>query len=341
MGSPFNVPILIAILLFYSAVGSASFIPPTTATIIGTFSIVYPESSTTSSSGSSNPPIQPTTSIISSSSVQSTPLSNPTVQPTDMTSTISLTIPNVPPTALPENSPPSEFMILLNNPVVVASLIILIIAATILIAVLCRVRHNRRRWQAPDLAPPPDAYAMTSRASLSIKNVAISPLGSPSPSPTPPPPAPILIRPPPRRVFLIPPPQPRRTPSPAPSAFSHAPSAFSHASSSDIHDVQRELHGRFSFVPGPLRRSSRSSFGAASRSSLGTTAPTSKTRPPSAVQTRPTSAEHVWSAERAARDGRRQAVRWDVEAALISLIGRGDRTSIAEPDRTSITELET
>lgn len=169
----------------------------------------------------------------------------------------------------------------------------------------------------------------TSRASLSIKNVAISPLGSPSPSPPPPPPAPVLIAPPPRRVFLFPPPPPRRAPSPAPSASSHAPSEFH----SSIHDVQRELHGRFSFVARPLRRpSSRSSFGAASHSSLETTAP--KTRPPSVVKTRPTSAEHVWSAERA-RDGRRHAVRWDVEAALMSsfaMMGQEHRTSIAETD---------
>ncbi|KAJ7176239.1 hypothetical protein C8R43DRAFT_975274 [Mycena crocata] len=227
-----TLSVVIGILLSYSRAILAVFIPPT-ATIAGSFSVVSltdNEASTTDSGQSLNPPIPPTPSAAATS--------------------VAISPANGAPVLQPDTSPLSyklQSIILLNNPVIVTSLIILIMALTILVAVIFRVCRSRRRWRAirdAPLPPPPDVYLTYSKRSLSIRNVAISPMGSPI---TPRPPSPVL------------------------SLFSQT--SGSDPPSSDIHLVQREVRG-LSFVPGNAYH--RTSV-AASRSSLGTT----RTRPAS------------------------------------------------------------
>ncbi|KAF7334617.1 hypothetical protein MVEN_02291900 [Mycena venus] len=143
-----------------------------------------------------------------------------------------------------DTSPPSEFLIFMNNPFIVTSLVLLIITLTVFFAVLCRLRRTRRKHRALVQAekarpPPPDVYVVGPRRSLSlsINNVVLSPLRSPTPTSP-------------------------RVPSPVLSLSAH--SAASEFPSSDIHHVQRDLRG-FSFAA----RAANSR--PASRSSLGTT----------------------------------------------------------------------
>ncbi|KAJ7772184.1 hypothetical protein B0H16DRAFT_165138 [Mycena metata] len=156
------------------------------------------------------------------------------------------TVPSTPPPRLSDTSTPSEFAVLMNNPLILTGVILLIIALTILVGVFCHLQRTRQRRQITEalLPPPPDVYMIGPRSSLSIRNVALSSLGS-----------------------LTPP----RAPSPVLS-LSGRSSEF-HSGSSDIYDVQRELRG-FSFAA--RTASSRP----ASRSSFGTT----KTRSTSAAQ---------------------------------------------------------
>jgi len=220
--NPSNRSLIIAILFSYNTF--AYFIPPTI--IIGSstasFSIVYPTSTDSSE-------------ISHSGSI-----------PTSFPATASRSAPLDPPPIQSDTSPSSEFVMILDNPLIVASLILLIIALTILFAVLFRLRRTRREWRNLARGPvplpsPPDVYMTpASRSlSLSIKNVVVSPLGSPT----------------------LP-----RAPSPVLSSRFSAHSAVSDFPSSDIHHVQRELRG-LSFVPSPGAANSRP----ASRSSLGTT----------------------------------------------------------------------
>ncbi|KAJ6589489.1 hypothetical protein B0H19DRAFT_1058503 [Mycena capillaripes] len=213
--------------------------PPPTGTSTGSFSVIYPtiiESSTSSdlswsSTGALSDYPTSTESSTCSGLIPSRPSSS--------WSTTSLgTRPPDPPPRQSDTSPPSEFVVLVDNPLIVASLILLIISLTILGGVCCRIRQTRRRcrqWQAQQLPPPPDVYMIRPSGSLSIKNVALSSLGSHTPP---------------------------RAPSPVFSLS--AQSIASDFQSSDIHHVQRELRG-LSFQPGAA--TSRP----ASRSSLGTT----------------------------------------------------------------------
>ncbi|KAJ7030334.1 hypothetical protein C8F04DRAFT_735871 [Mycena alexandri] len=139
--------------------------------------------------------------------------------------------------------------VLMNNPLILTGVVLLIIMLTILVGMFCHLQRTRQRFQTaealrPSRPPPPDVYMIGPRSSLSIKNVALSSLGSLTPPCVP---SPVL-------------------------SLSGRSSGF-HSGSSDIHDVQRELRG-FSFVARVA--SSRP----ASRSSLGTT----KTRPTSVTQ---------------------------------------------------------
>ncbi|KAJ7676381.1 hypothetical protein B0H17DRAFT_1080263 [Mycena rosella] len=278
-----NLNIVIIILSFYCGAGFAGVIPPT-ATVTGTFSVVYSpynESTATSPSQSS---INPTSSTSLASS--STSIVPPPMKEADASTN------------------KSEFVSLVDNPLILASLVILIIALTVLAGFIYQVCGTRRRLRK--LPPSPDAYAMGPRRSLSVKRVVISPLRIPSPT--------LRI---PSRILRAPPPRDASLPgNPAQSrgpALSRGPSrarslvsqsSISDLPSSDIHQVQRELRG-FSVV-GSLPNYNGEL--AASRSSLGTT------------KTRPTSAANVWSPDRVLRygwlqDGRRYGVQWDVEAA--------------------------
>ncbi|KAJ7896595.1 hypothetical protein B0H13DRAFT_821969 [Mycena leptocephala] len=240
-----NISIIIAILLSCSDATFAYFIPTVTATITGSFSIVYPTSTESDTATSSQISNSPSISTL-------------------FTSTTSLPSPPPDPPPLQSDTSPlaSEFATFLDTPVILASLILLIIALTILIAVLCRVCRARRRWRAETplplslprpVPPPPDVYRTRSNDTLTIKGVVLSPMGSPTPTPSAP-----------------------RPPSPALSSAS-AYSVASDFPSSDIHHVQRELRRGLSFLGATV--GSRP----ASRSSLGTTATKTTARPTSTI----------------------------------------------------------
>ncbi|KAJ7898647.1 hypothetical protein B0H14DRAFT_2675048 [Mycena olivaceomarginata] len=256
--------LIFAVLLSYDRSTFACFIPPT-ATIVGSFSTVYPTSNdpgTSSSSGTSTSS-SITTLLSSTPSLSSIPpTQSHTSPPTSQFATITRSLSSIPPPTQSHTSPPiSQFATIIDNPLILADLILLIISLTILFGVLCRVRRTRRRWRnliqrpLPPRPPPPDAYMLRSTRSLSINDVALSSLGAPTPP---------------------------RVPSPVLS-FS-AQSLSSGSQSSDIGQVQRDVRG-LSFQVGPGIATSRP----ASRSSLGTT----KTRRTSSSKTRGTSSIQV------------------------------------------------
>ncbi|KAJ6479585.1 hypothetical protein C8R45DRAFT_354089 [Mycena sanguinolenta] len=222
----YNHLVLAILLLSYSTSTFAYFIPPI-ATITETSSVVYPTpvyassvyfsngASTSSPSGSSS---SPSITIL-------------------LGATQSLRPPSKPP-PIQSGTSSSEFVTFIDNPFVIASLILLIISLTVLFGVLLRAQRERRAMarRTPRLPPPaPDVYMVRPGGSLSIRNVAVSTLGSPTPP---------------------------RMPSPVMSFFSAQSPASATRESDDINQVQREVRG-LSFVPRAAnsRPASRSSFG--------------------------------------------------------------------------------
>ncbi|KAJ7469704.1 hypothetical protein FB451DRAFT_1368625 [Mycena latifolia] len=230
MAPPSNVLIVITLLSFYCGAGFADFVPPT-ATVTGSFSIVYPTNNESASPSQNS--MYPTST---------------TFPPSSITPTIS-----IPPPPQPDLSQPSEFVRVVDNPTILASLIVSIIAVTILCGVIYQVYQTRKRLR--DFPPLPVAYMISPRdsRSLSLKNVVVSPRRTPPP---------IWIPPPPVTV----PPAPR-PPSPARTFASRSSAAASDLPSSDIHHIQRALRGISVVGSIPLYRADL----AASRSSLGTT----------------------------------------------------------------------
>ncbi|KAJ7115703.1 hypothetical protein C8R44DRAFT_213012 [Mycena epipterygia] len=231
MGCFFNLSILITLLSFYCGAGYADCVS-LTPTITGSFSIVYPTDIDSDSNGTP-------TSLFTSPFVSQTRVSI-TANPTGLSTKVSATM------------PPSDFVTVLDNSTIVASLIVFIIVITISVAAVVHVIQLRRhRKSLLPLSQPPAAYKTaldSTRSSLSIKGVYISPLGTPS------------------------------TPSPVLSVSSRAPSQSQSSSeflSSDIHHVQREMSASLAQKAASRRHSD------ASRSSLGTAK--TVTRPSSVV----------------------------------------------------------